>query len=78
MAFQNKLHDVPRDPEAMAGRINGAARFLTGTIVLLLAVIVAGLFFVSGTGRAPAQRSVISPSATESGPTAPQPATGGN
>ena len=75
MAFQNKLHDVPRDLAAIDQRSRGSAGLLTGTVVLLIIVVVGGFFLLSTVGGAPTERTINAPTTTELSPSAPQPAT---
>ena len=60
MAFHNKMRDVPREAGAMDGRAGGGARFLIGTLMLIVAlVITVATFTFTATGHAPPPQSRV-------------------
>jgi hypothetical protein len=75
MAFQNKLQGVPRDADAMDGRAGAGTRFVVGTLVLFIALVVTAFFYVSALGPAPTAAPATPATTTDISRTPPPPAT---
>jgi 3-deoxy-D-manno-octulosonic acid (KDO) 8-phosphate synthase len=67
MAFYDKTHDIPRDPEAIEASSKGGGAF-AGFLTLAVVAVAAALLYLFVVGPAPEPRTVNAPSTTELAP----------